>query len=265
MRVENAQEAVLEPSYHKALKDLLYALADDELILGHRCSEWLGLAPDIEEDIAFSSIAQDEIGHATFFYNLLSELGEGQPDELAFARPASKFRNARFLEQQNGDFAHAIARGFLYDVYDNIRLKVLLQSSYVPLAEGVVKILREEHYHLLHLQTWFTRLAIAGGEAKDRLERAISMIWADIPDLFSFCEDESPLVSLGIVPMYSDELHHRWEEKMLDVFRESGLIWPQVEMERLEKGARMHENTNELEQLLSVMSEVYRIDPAANW
>ena len=38
-----------------AVVDLLYRLADDELIIGHRDSEWTGLAPILEEDIAFSA------------------------------------------------------------------------------------------------------------------------------------------------------------------------------------------------------------------
>ena len=43
---------------------LLIEYADDELILGWRDSEWTGIAPSLEEDVAFSSIAQNEIGHA---------------------------------------------------------------------------------------------------------------------------------------------------------------------------------------------------------
>ncbi len=43
---------------------LLLRIADDELILGWRDSEWTGIAPSLEEDVAFSSIAQNEIGRA---------------------------------------------------------------------------------------------------------------------------------------------------------------------------------------------------------
>ena len=81
---------------------LLYQLADDELVVGHRDSEWLGLAPHIEEDVAFSSIAQDEVGHATLYYRLLEELGEGRADDLAFLRPAAQRRNAVLLERPTG-------------------------------------------------------------------------------------------------------------------------------------------------------------------
>ena len=48
----------------------LLDLADDELVLGWRDSEWTGIAPFLEEDVAFSSIAQNEIGHARALYEL---------------------------------------------------------------------------------------------------------------------------------------------------------------------------------------------------
>src|SRR2546422_3235221 len=74
---------------------LLLALADDELIIGHRHSEWTGWVPHIEEDIAFSSIAQDEIGHANLYYQLLSEINGRTPDQLALARRPDASTHAR--------------------------------------------------------------------------------------------------------------------------------------------------------------------------
>ena len=52
----------------------LTAMADDELILAHRDSEWTGHAPILEEDIALANLAQDELGHATTIYGLLEPL-----------------------------------------------------------------------------------------------------------------------------------------------------------------------------------------------
>jgi len=62
------------------VNELLLGLADDELIIGWRDSEWTGIAPMLEEDVAFSSIAQNEIGHARAVYELLSD----DADALAF-------------------------------------------------------------------------------------------------------------------------------------------------------------------------------------
>ena len=265
MRIDNAQDAKKNQEYCNALVDFLYQLADDEFILGHRISEWLGVAPDIEEDIAFSSLSQDEIGHATLYYNFLSELGEGRPDDLAFGRDSSKFRNARFLERPNGDWAHAIARGYLYDTYEAILVDILTHSNYVPLALGVAKVQREERYHFLHMDTWFERLAIAGGEAKGRLEKAIAEIWPDLFDLFSNGSYESTLHSTGIVPLTGGELYAKWEETVKGTFTELGLAWPGSPFKSGAQGGRKGEHSNDLVELLAVASEVYQTNPAANW
>ena len=68
-------------------------IADDELILGWRNSEWTGIAPFLEEDVAFSSIAQNEIGHARALYELAArELGT-DADALAFDRKLEEYRS----------------------------------------------------------------------------------------------------------------------------------------------------------------------------
>ena len=73
---------------NEAIKELLYKMADDQLILGHRNSEWTGFGPLLEEDIAFSSMAQDKIGHSLALYSILQQLGERDPDTVAFMRNA---------------------------------------------------------------------------------------------------------------------------------------------------------------------------------
>mgnify|MGYP000526633437 CR=1 FL=1 len=86
-----------------AIKELLYKMADDLLIIGHRNSEWTGLGPILEEDIAFSSMAQDKIGQAGALFEILHELGEGEPDTVAFMRDANKMHCSQFVELPNGE------------------------------------------------------------------------------------------------------------------------------------------------------------------
>src|SRR6185503_7291071 len=103
-----------------ARKTLLFAMADDELIIGHRHSEWTGWAPHLEEDIAFSSIAQDEMAHARLLYGLLSGTwpDAGDEDRLALGREPSGYRNARLCERPNADWGYTVARQYLYDRAD---------------------------------------------------------------------------------------------------------------------------------------------------
>src|SRR5206468_8843683 len=108
---------------------LLLELADDELILGWRDSEWTGIAPLLEEDVAFSSIAQNEIGHARALYELAArELGT-DPDALAFDRDPDEYRCAPLVELRRLEWARTIARHWLYESADEIRLAALKASS----------------------------------------------------------------------------------------------------------------------------------------
>ncbi|GAB6932749.1 1,2-phenylacetyl-CoA epoxidase subunit PaaC [Calditerricola satsumensis] len=264
MTVQHAAEALERPTYKAALVDLLYQLADDELFLGHRDSEWLGLAPDIEEDVAFSSIAQDEVGHAAYFYQLLSELGEGDADDLAYGRAAAERRNARLVERPNGDWAYTIVRHLVYDVFEGVRLEALASSSYAPLAHGAVKIRREERYHLLHMETWFTRLGQAGGEAKERLEKAVAAIWPEIGDLFSLGAHADVLVAEGILPVTRAEMVSRWEARLKPLFEAAQLAWPGTPPLPAQDG-RLGQHSPDLDALLDTMAEVYRLEPAARW
>ena len=137
----------------QALADLLLAMADDEFVLGFWDSEWTGIAPVLEEDVAFASLAQDEIGHAQALYRLLVDLeGHGDPDEVAFGRRPEEYRHARLLDHPRTDWAFSVARRFLYDTADAARLDALAASAYRPLAELVAKLRREETYHLLHIE-----------------------------------------------------------------------------------------------------------------
>jgi ring-1,2-phenylacetyl-CoA epoxidase subunit PaaC len=137
---------------------LLLAIADDELILGWRDSEWTGVAPFLEEDVAFSSIAQNEVGHARALYELAArELGT-TADELAFDRKPEEYRCAQLVELRLPDWEDTIARHYLYEEADAARLERLKASDDHELAGLAAKIDREEVYHRLHAQMWFERL-----------------------------------------------------------------------------------------------------------
>ena len=136
----------------------LLEIADDELILGWRDSEWTGIAPFLEEDVAFSSIAQNEIGHARALYELAArELG-ATADELAFDRAPGEYRCSPLVELRLLDWEKTIARHYLYEEADAARLERLKQSNDPEVAGLAAKIDREETYHRLHAQMWFDRL-----------------------------------------------------------------------------------------------------------
>src|SRR6478735_2173227 len=151
---------------------LLLSIADDELILGWRDSEWTGIAPTLEEDVAFSSIAQNEIGHARALYEVAAAELDTDADALAFDRAPGEYRCAQLVELRLMDWAHTIARRYLYEEADRVRIDALRRSDDAELAGLAAKIDREETYHRLHAEMW------AGGLPDERgFRSAVEELW----------------------------------------------------------------------------------------
>src|SRR6266511_3496535 len=148
---------------------LLFALADDELILGHRHSEWTGWAPHIEEDLAFSSIAQDEMAHARLLYGLAGPM--------------------------TGRDEYSLALALLYDTADAVRLEALADSSWGELAELIAVIRLEEKYHLDHAKAWFERLANGPQTARQKLAEGLVAAVGEAVELFEPLPGERDLVT----------------------------------------------------------------------
>jgi ring-1,2-phenylacetyl-CoA epoxidase subunit PaaC len=209
---------------------LLLDLADDELILGWRDSEWTGIAPTLEEDVAFSSIAQNEIGHARALYELAAaELGT-DADALAFDRAPDEYRCAPLVELHLLEWAHTIARRYLYEEADRVRIAALKRSDDEELAGLAAKIDREETYHRMHAEMWAARL-----RDEPRFRSAVEELWP---------------YALGVLP----------EEQRPELARRVGLASNSL-LQTYERGA----HTPELTELWEEMTEVRRSAPGAQW
>lgn len=193
-----------------ALGELLRSMADDEFVIGFSDSEWTGIAPILEEDVAMSSLAQDELGHAAALYGLLGDLTGTDPDALAYDREPDAYRHCRLLDHGRGDWAMAIARRFLYDTADGVRLDALVGGSWAPLADLVGKLVREERYHQMHATVWLDRLARGGSEPRSRLIDALTTLGPDAGTVFAPLPDERALVGAGILATSLAELEARW-------------------------------------------------------
>ncbi len=204
----------LDAGTRDALAELLLTMADDEFVLGFWDSEWTGIAPILEEDVAMSSVSQDEIGHAKALYEMLAELTGGDADQIAFGRPAEGYRHAALMNHPRTDWAFTIARRFLYEHADAVRLESLAGSSYQPLANLAVKMRREETYHLLHFDLWLRRLSEGSDESHARLAAAIERLWPDAQAVFAPLAGEAALLASGVLPESLETLRARWLERI---------------------------------------------------
>lgn len=255
----------MQPAHQYALSGYLIALADDELILGHRDSEWTGHAPILEEDIAFANLALDEIGHAKLWYELAAELlGEDPttyPDQLVYFRDAALFRNIQLVELPKGDWAFSTLRQYLFDAFEALRLEALSQSSYAPLAAVAARIRTEEIYHLRHSQAWVPRLGLGTEESGSRMQAAVDALWPYAQQLAAPLPGERDLHAAGIVPS-SAALFERWSVEVGDFLKSARLAVPSS---FASPSMARREHSEHLPALLADLQSVARLDPEATW
>jgi ring-1,2-phenylacetyl-CoA epoxidase subunit PaaC len=208
---------------------LLLELADDELIVGWRDSEWTGIAPTLEEDVAFSSIAQNEIGHARALYEVAARDLGTDADALAFDRRPEEYRCAALVQLRLPDWARTIARRWLYEQADAVRIEALKSVDDDEVAQLAAKIDREEVYHRLHAELWEERL-----RDEPRFRSAVDELWP---------------YALGVVPV----------ELRAEFARRTGLR--DDSSQAIERGAPLPE----FGELWNEMTEVRRSIPGARW
>ncbi|HWA07344.1 MAG TPA: 1,2-phenylacetyl-CoA epoxidase subunit PaaC [Ignavibacteria bacterium] len=248
----------------KAIKEFLYKIADDQLIIGHRNSEWTGLGPLVEEDIAFSSIAQDKIGQAQHIYEILHTLGEADADTIAFTRNAADFKSCHLVEYPIGEYDFSLMRNFLFNHAEQIRFEMLTNCGLEPLAKLAKKYRGEIKYHTMHANTWVKQLGRANEESHARMQTALKDTFNLALGIFEESEFAETLKDLNIFPG-EKVLQYKWIEVITPLLEQSKLVLPEPSAWQPVYGGRKGYHTEYLEPMLEEMGEVFRLDPKAEW
>lgn len=258
-------------------------LADDALILGHRNSEWTGHGPNLEQDIAISNIALDQIGQARNFYQYSAELynankdaytkligspafhqvtGPIDEDDLAYLRDAMEFRNHLLVELNKGDWAVTITRQFFMSLYQQLLYSDIQYSADKRLAAIAEKSLKEVNYHVRWSGEWVIRLGDGTEESHRRMETAIDQLWPYVGELFMPADFQLEAAESGLLknPEYFRE---PWLEKMGAAFEQAGLMIPAQNW--YQKGGKQGIHTEHLGYLLAEMQYLQRCQPGAQW
>ena len=248
----------------QSLIDFCIAQGDDALVLSQRLSEWCYHGPFLEEDLAMSNVALDFVGRAQMFYQYAAEL-EGavrSADDIAFLRDCREFRNLLINELPRGDFAFTIARQLLVDVFNNLYLQRLLESSDQRLREIAAKSIKETRYHLRRSHDWVLRLGDGTDESKEKIQRAFTELWGYIDEQFDMDQGESELCDSGVVP-HRGELRKAYDEQVAAILAEATLAVPQDQW-RVD-GGRKGIHTDYLGHMLAEMQFLQRAYPGLEW
>lgn len=247
-----------------ALTEFLQRMGDNTLILGHRCSEWCGHSPVLEEDIALANMALDLIGQTQLWLGLAGEVeGKGRDaDKLAYRRDAWDFRNLLLLERPNGDFGATIMRQFLFDAWHFHMLTALTQSADHRVAEIAAKALKEVSYHLERSSELVIALGDGTDESHQRMQDALDDQWTYAGEMFLTDDTDRTVAAAGIAPDPAS-LRAAWDETVAGVLDAATLKRPETDY--VHKGGRQGRHTEHLGYILADMQFLQRAYPDAEW
>jgi ring-1,2-phenylacetyl-CoA epoxidase subunit PaaC len=224
-------------------------LADDALIAAQRLAQWSSRAPEMEEDVALTNIALDQIGAARMLLSYAGELeGAGRDeDALAYLRDDREFRNVLLVELPNGDFAVTTAKLLFLAAYQRDRYRKLAAGPDERLAGIAATALKESAYHLDHAALWTVRLGDGTEESHRRMQSAVDEIWPYTYELFD-----------------GGDLRAGWLATVEPVLAEATLTRPE-DGGWAPRGGRTGLHTEHLSYLLAEMQVLHRAHPGAAW
>ena len=247
-----------------ALVSYLLSLADNNLILGHRTSEWCGHGPILEQDIAITNMALDCIGQARNFYQYAAEIiGDNTTeDSLAYLRDTTDFTNCLLVELPNGDWAQTVLRHFLFSTYQYYLYQQLQNTSNPQLAAITEKGLKEMAYHVRWSSEWVIRLGDGTEESKDRILQALDTVWGYTGELFQPADFDLKAQQEG---WGADLLlvKRNWDEKIKAVFEEATIPMPATTW--MHAGGKQGKHTEHLGFILAEMQFLQRAYPNSEW
>jgi ring-1,2-phenylacetyl-CoA epoxidase subunit PaaC len=248
----------------RALFTYTLRLGDDALILAQRLSEWASRAPEIEEDIALTNIALDLLGQARALLDYAGTLeGAGRDeDDLAYLRSEREFTNVHLVEQENGDFAHTIARQLFFSTYQLALYEELISSRDELLAGVAAKGVKEAAYHNDHATQWTIRLGDGTDESHRRMQAAVDRLWPFTAELFEADDVDRALAAQGI-GVDPSTLNARWALSIAEVLSSATLTPPQTTWSS--HGGRRGVHTEGFGYLLAEMQYLHRSHPDAKW
>jgi len=247
------------------LFEFLCRMGDNTLVLGHRVSEWCGVAPVLEEDIALANVALDLIGQTQLWLGLAGEI-EGanrDADALAFRRDVWDFRNLLLVEQPNGDFGQTMMRQFLFDAWHLAQLTALMDSSNERVAAIAEKSAKEATYHLERSSDTVIGLGDGTEVSHNRMQTALDRLWPYVGEMFLTDAVDEKLLADGVAPDPA-ALREGYDALLRDVLTAATLTRPDDDFAHKggKTGAR---HTEHLGHMLTQMQWLQRAYPDATW
>ena len=246
------------------LYETLLRLGDTALVAGQRLCEWMGKAPELEEEMAIANFALDHVGQARMLLAYAGEVeGKGRDeDALAYQRDEWDFRNVLLAEQVDEDFAWLVTRQFLLSTFLAELYARLAGSSDRRLAEIAQKAVKEAQYHARHCRNWIVRLGDGTEESRTRMTAALEALWTFTGELFTPDAVDEAAMAAGLLPPLA-EVRAAWDREVAAALGEAILERPQDGF--MASGGKTGRHTEAFGHMLADMQILPRSFPEAKW
>ena len=243
----------------------LCRMGDNALVLGHRLSEWCGIAPMLEEDIATANTALDLIGQATNWLKLAAEIeGAGRTaDDLAMMRDAWDFQNILLVEQPNGDYGQTIMRQALFDHWHLLMLRALESSTFERAAEIAAKSVKEVTYHAERSSDLVIRLGDGTHESRARMQASLDLLYPYVGEMLASDEVDKACEADCIAPA-PEALAMDYDKAVNEMLQAATLAIPD-RGPAITGGKSGFMHSEHLGHMVGVMQSLPRSFPDARW
>lgn len=199
--------------YLKGIKKILTVSADTELASApayyrptHKD------APTVNAFISSMGIIQDELGHAHIAYRLMEDLGVDK-EELIYERDPKDFRYPYAFDVPLDTWVELVTAHAFYDRAGFVLLDdVFRNTTFGPWKRALVKVGKEENFHLRHGETWMKKINRTP-EGHAALQRAVDWMfpltveWFGLPDAL---KTHNVQLEYGFKGQSNDELRQTW-------------------------------------------------------
>jgi len=202
----------MSPAYLEGIKRILTVSADTELISAPAYYNPARAAPSLNPFGSALAIIQDELGHAHIAYRLMRDLGV-DIDALIYEREPAKFKYPYAFDVPLVTWVELVMANAFYDRAGFVLLgDIFTSSTFGPWKRALVKVDKEETFHLRHGETWMKRLS-QSDESRKEIQRAIDWMFLLTVEWFGLPDDRkkhTEQLGFGFKGKTNDELRQAW-------------------------------------------------------
>ncbi len=218
----------MSENYIEGLKRILTVSADTELMSAPSYTRAAKNAPTINAFVSAMAIVQDELGHANIAYRLLEDLGFDK-EELLYGRRPHEFKHPYAFDVPLDSWVELVCANALYDRAGYVLLgDIYKNTTFGPWKRGLLKVDREENFHLRHGETWIRKIC-KSESGREEVQHAVNWMFPMVMEWFGLPDDKKKhkeQLSYGIKGSSNDTLRQIWLSTGVPFCREVGLDLP---------------------------------------